>query len=485
MGDQLTALDASFLELEQLDESAHMHIGGVLVFEPLPDGGAPGLERLRAHLDRRLDRLPRYRQRLSARRTGGLAWPSWQPDEVFDLSAHVRCATLPAPGGDDELLGWASDFYSHRLDRAHPLWEIVLVDGLAGERWALASKTHHCMVDGVGSIDAGYVLLDTEPEPGEAAAEGPEGTGGPPGEYTGGPPGETRESGVLPGLVGRGARLAEQVAEAGAHAVLHPRETLVRSRAMAEMLVRDELHRAPRSSLNVTIGGRRRLAVVRLRLDEAKEIKRRLGGTVNDVVLAVVAGGLRALLEHRGEKPPARGLRAMVPVNARTDVEHGAMGNRVTSLFVDLPVAEANAFARYERVVEATTELKAGRLASGSQALIDLTALAPPAVHAALAGALFAPRLFNVTITNVPGPQLPLYALGARMREVIPLVPLFAEHAVGIAVISYDGELVFGINADHETVPDGTALAAGIEREFAELRALVRDGVAGGSEGRG
>ena len=471
MGDQLTALDAGFLELEQLDESAHMHIGGVLVFEPDSDGGAPGLERLRAHLDRRLDRLPRYRQRLSAPRTGGLAWPSWQPDEVFDLSAHVRHATLPHPGGDDELLEWASDFYSHRLDRAHPLWEIVLVDGLAGGRWALASKTHHCMVDGVGSIDAGYVLLDTEPEPGEAAAAGADAA-----EGNGEPRGPGRDGGVLPGLIGRGAQLAEQVVEAGAHAVLHPRETLVRSRAMAEMLVRDELQGAPATSLNVTIGGRRRLAVVRLSLDEAKEIKRCLGGTVNDVVLAVATGGLRALLEHRGEKPPAAGLRAMVPVNARTDAEHGAMGNRVTSLFVDLPVADAGVFARYERIVKATTELKAGRLASGSQALIDLTALAPPAVHATLAGALFAPRLFNVTITNVPGPQLPLYALGARMREVIPLVPLFAEHAVGIAIISYDGGLVFGINADHETVPDGHALAAGMERDFAALRALVHHG---------
>ncbi len=476
MGDQLTALDAGFLELEQLDDSAHMHIGGVMVFEPLRDGGAPSLERVRAHLDSRLDRLPRYRQRLSEPRTGGLAWPSWQPDESFDLSAHVRRATLPAPGGDAELLEWASDFYSHRLDRAHSLWEIVLVDGLAGGAWALASKTHHSMVDGVGSIDAGYVLLDAEPEPGETSEPTPSTTAG-----DVGPTGDTPNGdGLLPGVVDRGARLAGHVAEAGAHAALHPRETLARSRAMAELLARDELTGAPHSSLNVTIGGRRRLSAVRVPLADAKEIKRRLGGTVNDVLLAVAAGGLRALLQHRGEPPPAAGLRAMVPVNVRGDAEHGTMGNRVTSLFVDLPVAEANPFARYEQVVEASAGVKSGRLATGAQALVDLTSLAPPAVHAVVAGALFAPRLFNLTITNVPGPQMPLYALGARMREVIPLVPLFAEHAVGIAILSYDGGLIFGINADHETVPDVEALTAGLEREFGELRELVRHGAPDG-----
>src|SRR6478609_4812204 len=162
----LSPLDATFLELEEADVTAHMHIGGLLVFDPLPDGGTPTLSRLRRHLDGRLDALPRYRQRLSSRTTGGLHWPSWVPDEHFDIAVHVTRAALPKPGGERELLAWAADFWSHRLDRGRPLWRIVLLQGLAGGRWALATKTHHCLVDGVGSIDAGTVLLDAEPEPG-------------------------------------------------------------------------------------------------------------------------------------------------------------------------------------------------------------------------------------------------------------------------------------------------------------------------------
>ena len=166
----LSPLDATFLELEEADVTAHMHIGGVLVFDPLPGGGTPTLTRLRRHLERRLDALPRYRQRLSSRTTGGLHWPSWVPDERFDIAAHVTRAALPKPGGERELLAWAADFWSHRLDRGRPLWRIVLLEGLAGGRWALVTKTHHCLVDGVGSVDAGTVLLDAEPKPGRDAA---------------------------------------------------------------------------------------------------------------------------------------------------------------------------------------------------------------------------------------------------------------------------------------------------------------------------
>ena len=163
--DQLTALDATFLELEEADDSALMHIGSVLLFDPLPDGGTPGIAQLRTHLAQRLDRLPRYRQKLGVPRTGGLSWPSWERDQHFEIEAHVRHATLPSPGLEAELLEWTSDFYSHRLDRSRPLWEIVLLDGLADSRWALVWKTHHCLVDGVGSVDMIDLLLDVKPEP--------------------------------------------------------------------------------------------------------------------------------------------------------------------------------------------------------------------------------------------------------------------------------------------------------------------------------
>ena len=168
--DQLTALDATFLELEQADDGALMHIGGTLVFEPLPGGGAPAIGDVRAQLDRRLDLLPRYRQKLSAPRTGGLSWPSWEPYRHFEPEAHVRHATLPSPGDEHEFLDWISDFYSHRLDRSRPLWEMAVLGGLAHERWAVAWKTHHCLVDGVGSIDIAHLLLDTDPTPPEQPA---------------------------------------------------------------------------------------------------------------------------------------------------------------------------------------------------------------------------------------------------------------------------------------------------------------------------
>ena len=472
MSEHLSALDATFLELEQVDESAHMHIGGVMVFDPLPSGGVPALEEVRKHLYARIDLLPRYRQRLSEPRTGGLSWPTWKNDPEFDLAAHVRHATVPAPGGDAEVLEWAADYYSHRLDRAHPLWEVVLLDGLADGRWALVSKTHHCLVDGVGSVDASYLLLDSEPEPtgnGERPA-----TPAPSFE-------DTRRAGLLPGVIDRAMHVGAEVAQAGAHAITHPRETLERSRAVAGMLVNEELRPAPDSSLNVPIGGRRRLEVVRVPLADLKAVRGALGGTVNDVVLAAATGGLRELLLHRGERPPAAGLRAMVPVNLRAAADEGDLGNRITSLFVDLPVAEAQPFLRYEKVVEATRALKSGTEGEGATTLIGLTALAPPVLHATIARSLYATRLFNVTITNVPGPQRTLYAFGAPMRDVIPLVPLAAEHAVGIAILSYDGAVVFGLNADHETVGDLYALREGIESSLAELQALVNSGAAASS----
>jgi diacylglycerol O-acyltransferase / wax synthase len=475
MTDKLTALDATFLELEQVDESAHMHIGGVMVFESPPSGGVPTLEEVRAHLDARLHRLPRYRQRLSQPRTGGLSWPTWEADPAFDMASHVRHATLPAPGDDEELLEWASDFFSHRLDRAHPLWRVVLVDGLADGRWALASKTHHCLVDGVGSVDASYLLLDAE-------ASAPDPPAGPvdPG-YTLDVPGPHAP---VPAALREVARTGGRIAEAGVHAALHPREALRRSRAVADLLVHEELAGAPPCSLNVPIGGRRSLAIVRERLYDLKAIKRTLGGTVNDVVLTATTGGLRALLLHRGEELPVKGLRAMVPVNIRGGDEHGDLGNRITSLFVDLPVAEEDVLTRYERVVEATAELKSGSQASGAKALIDLTGLAPPVVHATLARSLYSSRLFNVTVTNVPGPQIPLYAFGAEMREVYPLVPLAALHAVGIAILSYDGNVTFCINADRETVPDLDVLRDGIAATIDALSTLVPEEVGDGRTNR-
>jgi WS/DGAT/MGAT family acyltransferase len=489
MSEHLTALDATFLELEQVDASAHMHIGGVMLFDPQPDGGAPPLEWIRAQFAERLPELPRWSQRLSAPRTGGLSWPSWEDDPSFDIALHVRAAHLPAPRGEPELLEWAGEYYSERLDRARPLWEVMVVE-LADGRWAMATKTHHCMVDGVGSVDLAQRMLDAEPTvpPPDAGVE-PADTGGPAPEQEeeesdrpappNGAVGLARDiGGAWLGLVQTGARATRDALRIGADTAAHPdhaRDALTQARATVELLLREELMAAPRTSLNRPIGTSRRLAVIELQLDSLKQVKRGLGGTVNDVVLAIATSGLRRLLLERGEKVPAQGLRAMVPMNVRTAGDRIAAGNIITSLFVHLPVSEPDPIRCYARQTENAEELKAGTQALGTSSLLKLTSLAPPVIHSTLARSLYATRLFNVTITNVPGPQQPLYAFGSRLRKAWPLVPLAAEHALGIAVFSYDGKAFFCLNADRDSVPDIGVVTAGMEEALQELVELARE----------
>ncbi len=462
MADHLTPLDAAFLELEDGDESSHMHVGWTLVFDPLPGGGTPGAEQLIALLAERLDLLPRFRLRLNSPRVGRMSWPEWVEDPAFELANHVRRASLPAPGGDAELLEWLGDFYSHRLDRAHPLWEITLLDGLEDRRWALACKVHHCLVDGVSGALVTSVMLDAEPEP-------PAGSRGLLETLPDPPTGDPGVGAPLT-LVAHGAR-------AGVGVALHPRRLagmVERSRALVDFIVHDELVAAPPSSLNLDIGATRRMRSLTVPLADLKEVKRSLGGTVNDVVLAACAGGLRRLLRSRGEPLPAAGLRAQVPVSVREAGDLLALGNRVSSLFVDLPVSARTPLSRYRKTVAATKGLKAGRRSSGAEAMVDLAGLAPPVLHAFVARLSFAPRLFNVTITNVPGPQTQLYAFGAPVCSVVPLVPIFARHSVGIAAVSYNGKLTFGLNADRATVPDLDELRCGLEDSLSELLELAR-----------
>ena len=478
MAERIPALDATFLELEEADPGAHMHIGAVMVFEPPPTGRAPRIEEVRALLESRLGELPRFRQRLSEPRTGGLVWPEWTDDDRFSIARHVRRASIPVPGGEAELLDWAGDFFSQRLDRSRPLWEMVVIEGLAGGRWAMATKTHHCLVDGVGSVDAGRLMLDSGPgdaAPGQTSRQQARGHASDAASRS--PLSRAVGTGVtLASLPLRVARGGYRLVAAGASVASDPgraAEVAQRARAMATVILEDELSAAPSTSLNVPIGTRRRLAVTCVPLDELKEVKRSLGGTVNDVVLAVAAGGLRKLLIERGDPLPQRGLRAMVPVNIRTAGEALSLGNRITSLFVHLPVADEEPLTRYLHQVEEAEELKSGTQALGSSVLLDLTGHAPPVLHSFLARSLFATRLFNVTITNIPGPQLPLYSFGSRMTDVWPLVPLASEHAVGLAVFSYDGKVFFAYNADPDTVPDLDLLSRATEDAFAELREIT------------
>lgn len=496
MGEHLTALDATFLELEQVDRSAHMHIGGVMIFEPPPEGGPPSLDRVREEFLARLPDLPRWSQRLSTPHTSGLRWPTWEDDEAFEIENHVFAARIPDPRGEEELLEWAAEYYSQRLDRTRPLWEVA-VCALSEGRWAMTTKTHHCMVDGVGSVDLAQTLLDAEAsaEPRRSrqapgASETPRSPRASDAKLAISTPSPV--SGALDlaaGIGGAGLRLVQGGARAirgalrlGVGAAVHPeraREALTRARAIAGLLYRDELIAAPRTTLNRPIGPNRRLAVVEVPLGDLKLVKRALGGTVNDVVLAAAAGGLRRLLVDRGEELPAQGLRAMVPVNIRAAGDQLAAGNKITSLFVHLPIAEPDPKARYVQQVDEAETLKAGTQAIGSSTLLEITSLAPPVLHSVLARSLYATRLFNVTITNVPGPQQPLYAFGSRMRGAWPLVPLAAEHAIAVAVFSYDGKVFLCLNADRESVPDLEVAANGIERSLRELSELARSREAG------
>ncbi len=460
--DQLTALDATFLELEQADEGATMHIGGIMVFDP-GAAGVPALEDLRGTIAARLGSLPRYAQRLSAERTGGLTWPHWVGDERFDIRNHISRAALPGDSGEEELCEWAGEFFSHRLDRTRPLWEMVLLEGLPDGRWGIASKTHHSLVDGVGSVGVVELLLDPGPEGrGEAhvTLDPPDA----PWEVT--PPHASRSLQDVAGAAGH-------LAGAALHAALHPREALTRSRALAEVISSNEITGSPPTTLNVPIGATRRFLVAHARLAEVKAIGRDLGASVNDILLAACAAGLRELMLSRGERPPAAGVRAMVPMNIRATGERLALGNRVSSLFVDLPVAESDPDKRLTTITNRTSRLKGSRAALGAETMLDVAGLAPPVLHSLIARSLYATRLFNITITNVPGPRAPLYSMGARLHAIYPFVPLAAEHSIGIAIFSYLDDIAVGISADRDSCPDLEVLCAGIEDEIARLVDLV------------
>jgi WS/DGAT/MGAT family acyltransferase len=416
-----------------------MHIGAVLVF----DGPAPTQKELLARLCERLPALPRFRQQLlDDFRSDALHRPRWGAAPHFDPVSHLGRAALPAPAGDEELLAWAAEYYGQRLDRRRPLWEAVVVEGLADDRWALVSKVHHCLADGVGSLDALRLWID--------------GADAPPVHP---PPGTSEPNAV-------------DFARAGLNLALHPRRTFARSMAIGELALREELQGAAACSLNEPIGVRRRLLALDCDLDRLRAIKNALGGRVNDVILAVVATGLRALLLARNETLPAEGLRAMVPVNVRDDAS-AEMGNQIVSLFIALPVDEPDPFLRYERICEETAATKSGREPAGAAGLLDVGEWLPPVLHAPFAKSLFGRRLFNLTVTNVPGPQFELHAFGSRLVRAVPLVPLAAEHAVGVAVLSYTGQVTFGVVADDDSVPDIGVMVDAMDNAITDLTSMA------------
>jgi len=455
MRSHLSPLDTVFLELEQADDAAQMHLSWAAVFEPLPNGERPSLERLRDQVRRRLVGNAALRRRLSIPLVGVHSMPIWLPDPDFDVGRQIHHAQLPQPGGEAELMAWIGEYVAERLDRSRPLWEVTLLEGLEGGSWALVGKVHQCMIDGVSGPYIVASLLDFAPETEvDMAALG---------EMLSSMGSEV-SSGVLWRI--RGA-VGEEVS-GGIDANLQPRKVasiVARSRERLEAL-RDDLAPAPATSLNGPTGIGRRVAAMEMPLEKAKGVKRGLGGRVDDVVLAATAGGLRHLFERRGEE--VERVRIAVPVSMRRAREALAFGEDVVPCFLDLPIAEPDPLRRYRQISAAAAELRTNGGAD-TEALLEAADAPAPLVQNVFARLAFTPGLFNLTVASIPTTPFPLYALGARLRRGIPLGSIFSGHNLGVAAIIYDQGLYFGLVGDEDAIPDLDVLRTGIEEAVTEL----------------
>ena len=454
-GDRLSGLDASFLHLE--DASAHMHVASVMLFE----GDPPPYDELLDGIERRLHLVPRYRQRL-AHVPLAQGRPKWVDDPHLNLRYHVRATALPAPGTEEELQALAGRVFSQQLDRDKPLWELWLVDGLEGDRFALLAKTHHALVDGISGIDFVSVLFVVSPEPAAPADPGNRWLPRP-------LPSRAQllgeallERATVPGEVARSVRA---VFRAPRRVLEGARDAAVGVGAMAWA----GLNPAPPTPYNADIGPHRRFTWVRADLAQLKAIKNELGGTVNDVVLATVAGALGRHLRRRGQQTDGLELKAMVPVSVRSENEQGALGNRVAAMMAPLPVWCQEPVARLDIVRERLKDLKAGGQAVGAQVLTELSGFAPPTIMGQASRLMSRQRFFNLVVTNVPGPQFPLYLMGREMIETFPMVPLAKNQALGIALLSYNGHINFGLVGDFDLLWDLDELAVDLRESLVEL----------------
>jgi diacylglycerol O-acyltransferase / wax synthase len=469
-GDRLTAVDAGFLAQE--GHNAHMHIGAVMVFE----GPPPAFVDFADHVRGRLHLVPRYRQKLAVPplETGR---PLWVDDPSFNLEYHLRHTALPEPGGEDQLRALAARIHSQRLDRTKPLWELWLVQGLEDNRFALISKTHHALVDGVAGVDLATVLFDLEPVPPPIPHEGEPWVPQPEPSAAAMAARGVRGLVELPfSLAGRALRAAGQPG-----AALHAARESVEGVAEVAWAA---LNPAPETPLNVPIGPHRRLVMIRSELSEFKEVKDAFGGTVNDVVLTVVGGGLRRWLRSRGVRTEGLELRALVPVSIRGADEHGQMGNRLAAMRGPLPVYVEDPVARLQVVRQAMDGLKESKQAVGAEVLAGVQNLAPPTVLAQASRINFSTRLFNLLVTNVPGPQFPLFALGRELLDLFPVAFLPRDHALAVAIMSYNGGMDFGLLGDYDAMPDLDRLGEMFEEARNELVGAARAQSSNGASSR-
>ncbi|HEX7245858.1 MAG TPA: wax ester/triacylglycerol synthase family O-acyltransferase [Solirubrobacterales bacterium] len=457
--ERLTAVDASFLTNET--SASHMHIGAVLVFEGPPPKYVDFVEHVRG----KLDKVPRFRQRLMVPPLEA-GRPLWADDVNFNLTYHIRHTALPEPGGEQQLKRLTGRVFSQQLDRSKPLWEMWLVQGLERDRFAVLTKTHHAAVDGVGGVDIGTVLFDLEPIPKPAQSED--------GWVPASEP-STAE------LVARGiadaASAPVKLAERAVEAVRHPETAARRVGEALEGLgevVGAFADPAPDVPLNREIGPHRRFTWTRSELATFKLIKDALGGTVNDVVLAVVTGALRVWLHGRGIRTEGLELRALVPVSIRAEDEHGNLGNRITAMRGPLPVYVEDPVRRLRVVSEEMEGLKRSKQALGAEVIARFNDFAPPTLLAQASRINFSTRLFNLIVTNVPGPQIPLYVLGRELEEVFPVAFLPQNHAMAVAIMSYNGRVGFGLLADYDELEDVEIFAEGLSSSLAELEEAAR-----------
>jgi diacylglycerol O-acyltransferase / wax synthase len=456
--DRLSSIDASFLTNET--SSAHMHVGAILIFE----GPPPAYSDFLAHVDSRLHLVPRFRQKLAFPpvETGR---PFWIDDPHFHLAYHVRHSALPAPGSEEQLRNIAGRLFSQALDRSKPLWELWLVQGLERNRFAIVTKTHHALVDGVSGVDIATVLFDVKPVPEPIEPDR---------DWVPQPPPSSAE------LAARGlAELSEtpfKLTRRAMRAATDPMRTARRVVEAGEALAEvgwNFTNPAPDIPLNSEIGSHRRFAWARAELGDFKRIKDALGGTVNDVVLTVVSGALRSWLRSRGIKTEGLELRALVPVSIRTEDEQGQLGNRIAAMRGPLPVYIEDPLKRLDAVRRAMDGLKESKQALGAEVISRFNDFAPPTLLAQASRINFSTRLFNLIVTNVPGPQIPLYVLGRELQDVFPVAFLPENHALAIAIMSYNGGIDFGLLGDYDMMEDIEMLATGLSESLGDLLAAA------------
>lgn len=459
---RLTAQDAQYLYLEK--PNVHYHVGGLCILDPStrPDGTLR-FEGVAAVITSRLHLVPRFRQKVVFV-PGSVARPVWVDDADFDVDFHLRRAALPRPGGRRELADYVQRVMSRPLDRSKPLWEIYFVEGLEDGHVAILSKVHHSMIDGVSAIDIATVMFDFSPEAQILT---------PPPWIPEPSPSRAdllrealREQAVNPLAAMAGA--ARSMAQAPSKAARGLGAVVFGARDLFGMGA------PPRGPFDLRVGPNRRFAMAETPVHRFKQVKDALGGTVNDVVLATVAGALHRLLRARREPTRNRTLRAMVPVSIRTGDEKMALGNRVSMILVDLPVGAMPAARRLRRITEVTRGLKESMMAVSAESIINLGTYAPPTLHALAARLVSRGRWFNLVVSNVPGPQLPMYIAGARLVVSYPMVPLAENVALSVAVTSLAGTMGFGLTGDWDGVPDIDFLAAAVEESLDDLTKAAR-----------